>query len=138
MDTDSPAPVKVTMSKKRKGKKVGTPGSGTPQASKRKSSTPKPVTVEQDESWTRVDSRRRTVTSNLSPVEGVVSDAGVTTTSLTGNSSSVAERSDNEEPVSRADGTSENRRMLAERLLPKPRKAGVDELRFSRVLRPRG
>jgi len=154
MDTDPPAPVKATKSKKKKGKKVGTPGSGTPrsapvdamsdssatapethtssaarpQASKRKSSTPKPITVDQDENWTRVDSRPRTGASNLSLVEGVVSDAGVTTTSLTGNSSSVAEHSESEKPASRADGTSENRRTLAERLLPKPRKTGVDDM----------
>ncbi|KAI0925064.1 hypothetical protein AcW2_005759 [Taiwanofungus camphoratus] len=87
--------------------------------------------------WTRVDSRRRSATQQLLKAEGPAgvekppevstSDVGVTTTSVTGNSSSVAEHSE-DELDSRLGPSSENRRTLAEKLLPKPRKTGVDDM----------
>ena len=50
------------------------------------------------------------------------SDAGITT-SVTGTSSPVTERTEDEHALA----TEENRRTLAERLLPKPRKTHVEE-----------
>jgi len=50
-------------------------------------------------------------------------------TSLTGNSSPVAERTEDEAQVYNSRNLPEPRRPLAERMLPKPRKTGVDELR---------
>jgi outer membrane biosynthesis protein TonB len=92
------------------------------------------ISIDTDGSWTRVGSaHRKQHAGAASTSEGpsgpsadpTTSDAGLTT-SLTGNSSPVAERTDDEGLNSR--GT-ETRRPLAERLLPKPRKTGVDELR---------
>ena len=58
-------------------------------------------------------------------LEVSTSDAGITT-SVTGNSSPVTERTEDESALADS-GISENRRTLAERLLPKPRKTGVEE-----------
>lgn len=156
-DTSPPASTKAGKPKKKKGKKAGAAGSGTPRsqpadamsessatapespvsapvrpaASKsRKSSTPKLPPVDTDESWTRVESRRRPATSTLQPTPAEAatpSDAGVTTMSMTGNSSPVTERTD-DELASRTEIPVENRRTLAERLLPRPRKTGVDDM----------
>ncbi|CCM00732.1 uncharacterized protein FIBRA_02772 [Fibroporia radiculosa] len=101
-----------------------TPAPARPTTSKRKSSTPKPPVVDTDGSWTRVEPH----SSRQHPsVESATGDAGVTTTSVTGNSSPVAERTDDDlsSPVVASSG---NRRTLAERLLPKPRKTGVDDM----------
>lgn len=61
------------------------------------------------------------------PLENSTSDAGITT-SVTGNSSPVTERTEDEVELGGASASaSEMRRPLAERLLPKPRKTGVEE-----------
>lgn len=80
------------------------------------------ASAEVDEQWTRVETRRRNTPQLDTAAAGpATSDAGVTT-SVTGGSSPVVERTEDE---SRAGG--DNRRPLAERMLPKPRKTGVDE-----------
>lgn len=99
---------------------------------------PSTISIDTDGSWTRVGPSRRkqsTVgagTVSMSdgpsgPSADPTSDAGVTT-SVTGNSSPVAERTEDEGLVYNTRDP-ETRRPLAERLLPKPRKTGVDELR---------
>jgi hypothetical protein len=143
IDTDAAA-LKSKKSKKRKGKKTGAAFSGTPTpadnhsegssaaaGSSRQPSGKKrqPVNAEQDESWMQVEPRRRQKplssleTGESKSTAELTSDAGVTT-SVTGNSSPVTEQTEDE-----ADPTSapENRRTLAERILPKPRKTGVEE-----------
>ena len=61
------------------------------------------------------------------PLEISTSDAGVTTSVTgTGNSSPVTERTEEESQLA-SSGVSDNRRTLAEKLLPKPRKTGVEE-----------
>ncbi|THH28838.1 hypothetical protein EUX98_g5356 [Antrodiella citrinella] len=146
---------KPSKSKKKKAKKSSTPviGGGTrsvpldaqsessataPEShaptskpAKKKSPTPKPPTmslVDTDDTWTRVETRRR---GNQSPsaahsrdTSGALgSDAGLST-SVTGNSSPVNERTEDESRLQ----VPENRRTLAERLLPKARKTGVDDM----------
>lgn len=140
--------------KKKKAKKTGTSASGAgsgsritpsePQSdssatapesnakpTKKKSPAPKPAasssTLLDDEGpWTRVESRKRNVTQNApegsssSAPHRAESDAGVT--SITGTSSSVADEAEAE-----TSHPEENRRTLAEKLLPKPRKTGVEE-----------
>lgn len=114
---------------------------------KRKSPAPKPTPpstslLDTDGPWTRVESKKRNPPQqqdqlSTSPVGegpsggGVVttSDAGITT-SVTGNSSSVADPTEDESQPRQ--GSPENRRTLAEKLVPKPRKTGVDELSLFR------
>jgi hypothetical protein len=80
--------------------------------------------LDDSEAWTRVESRRKLKSQPADSKGGpqdVTSDAGITT-SVTGNSSPATE----DEP----DGSSaskENRKTLAEKLIPKPRKTGVEE-----------
>lgn len=141
--TPAPAPAAAAakQKKKKKSKKPATaagipldaqsdssataPESSTPAArpqAKRKS-TP----VLDDGPWTRVESRKRTTPapaagSSAAPeLERAASDVGITT-SVTGTSSPVAERTEDEQPGSEA-----QRRTLAERLQPKPRKTHVEE-----------
>ena len=51
----------------------------------------------------------------------------VTTETETGDSSPVAERTDEDKDVRAGWSSNENRKTLAEKLLPKPRKTAVDE-----------
>jgi hypothetical protein len=136
VDTDAPgAPKAAKKAKKKKAasKKAGASvpdnqsegGSSAaaesirPPTSKRRQS----VLGDQEEAWTRVESRRRQ--KNTTQVrEGVsnpelTSDAGVTT-SVTGNSSPVSEDEEATPPP-------EDRRTLAEKMLSKGRKTGVEE-----------
>lgn len=143
VDTDA-APPKPKKSKKKKGKKAAgagdtlTPGgnqsdgsSATGESSRQHSSRKRQsFGAEQDEAWTRVEPRRRQkpLAATLDIDEGkptaeLTSDAGVTT-SVTGNSSPVTERTEDEGPTP----APENRRTLAEKILPKPRKTGVDDM----------
>ncbi|KAI0642353.1 hypothetical protein C8Q79DRAFT_1013638 [Trametes meyenii] len=103
----------------------------------RKSATPKPAPTE-EEGWTKVETKKKAATPAAQgadaqaaagrPQEISTSDAGITT-SVTGNSSPVTERTEDESQSLLADSTtSENRRTLAEKLLPKPRKTGVEDL----------
>ena len=86
--------------------------------------------LDDSEMWTRVESRRK-LKSQPSDSKGgpqdAVSDAGITT-SVTGNSSPATE--DEADPVTQPESSSgpkENRKTLAEKLTPKPRKTGVEE-----------
>ena len=87
-----------------------------------------------NDGWTKVETKKvRAQTSKAggSGAEGApqlevsTSDAGITTSVTgTGNSSPVTERTEEESQLADAP---ENRRTLAEKLLPKPRKTGVEE-----------
>ncbi|OBZ66879.1 hypothetical protein A0H81_13181 [Grifola frondosa] len=105
--------------KKKKAKKATTPVPGVERSSSarkpKKSSTPKP-TVDTDGPWTRVEARR----SKANVSASAPSDAGITT-SVTGNSSPVTERTEDEV-------TNEGKKTLTEKLLPKPRKTGVEDM----------
>ncbi|KAI0761849.1 hypothetical protein BD413DRAFT_588059 [Trametes elegans] len=120
----------------------------------RKSATPKPAPVD-DEGWTKVEAKKKSLQASQGPGAQVASssaperpqeistsDAGIAT-SVTGNSSPVTERTEDESQSQLADSSvSDNKRTLAEKLLPKPRKTGVEDLleepdypQLSRVMR---
>lgn len=145
---DTPTEPATKSKKKKKAKKAGTSagGAGTritptePQSdssatapeshakpTKKKSPGPKPAAhsslLENDGPWTRVEPRKRTApegSASSSAPARPESDAGIT--SITGTSSSVADEAEAE-----TSHPEENRRTLAEKLLPKPRKTGVEE-----------
>ncbi|KAI0333939.1 hypothetical protein GY45DRAFT_1319197 [Cubamyces sp. BRFM 1775] len=114
----------------------------------RKSATPKPAPPAEDEGWTKVGTKKKATTTTQrtgdgqgaasssaadrpQPPEISTSDAGITTSVTTGNSSPVTERTEDEAAAHSsllAESPSENRRTLAEKLLPKPRKTGVEDL----------
>lgn len=83
------------------------------------------ASIDTDGSWTRVKPRRTTTQESGAPAEITTTDAGVTT-SATGNSSPITDRTE-DEAFTRNTTHGENRKTLAEKLLPKPRKTGVDE-----------
>lgn len=94
------------------------------------------TSIDTDGSWTRVGSHRHGPAANSADAdsapsaEPTTSDAGITP-SVTGDSSPVAERADDASFLLTApQSPGDNRRTLAEKLLPKPRKTGVDELRL--------
>ena len=102
------------------------PESSTPvPRPKRKS----PPVLDNDGPWTRVESRKKparaqeATTSTSLSVEQVTSDPGITT-SVTGTSEPTE---DEQEAEGASEREPENRRTLAERLLPKPRKTKVEE-----------
>ena len=86
--------------------------------------------LDDSEVWTRVESRRKPKpqpTGSKSGPQDATSDAGITT-SVTGNSSPATE--DEAGPAPQPDDSSaskENRRTLAEKMVPKSRKTGVEE-----------
>ena len=153
-DTDAGASVKPKKKKKGKSKKAVTEGSGFsgqveeksdatgPEESSplgRSASTRRRQTqlgetggtgLDDSEAWTRVESRRKPKSQpqdSNGPPQDTVSDAGITT-SVTGNSSPATE----DEAASTAQpgppsASKENRKTLAEKLTPKPRKTGVEE-----------
>ena len=98
------------------------------------------ASIDTDESWTRVGSvRRHTPLSKNSTTsfDVTTSDADTGLTPQTGNSSPIAERGTEGEESSSFlldSGSRESgenpRKTLAEKLLPKPRRTGVDELSF--------
>ncbi|TCD65833.1 hypothetical protein EIP91_002138 [Steccherinum ochraceum] len=142
---------KPAKSKKKKSKKTSTPvlGGGTrsvpvdaqsessatapeshapaTKSAKKKSPTPKPPSVslvDTDDTWTRVEPRRRGNAAGGDAAHSRDTSGALGSDVATGNSSPVAERTEDEshpEPT-------ENRRTLAEKLLPKPRKTGVDDM----------
>ena len=147
-----PAPQSKQKSKKKKGKGKDKPT--TADASSAESSTPVPpskpkqkrsspadpstsakstlksppsIDTGTDGSWTRVESHNRKAKQatggELQP------SLSVTTETETGESSPVAEKTTDEDRVEgvRAGWANENRRTLAEKILPKPRKTAVDE-----------
>ncbi|KAF9465523.1 hypothetical protein BDZ94DRAFT_349434 [Collybia nuda] len=89
------------------------------------------ISIDTDGSWTRVESGRRSrgaASASEGPsAEVTSSDAGITTP-VTGNSSPIAERTEDEGLLYTSRNSPENRRTLAERMLPKPRKTGVDDM----------
>ena len=152
-DTDAGGSGKPKKKKKGKSKKAGTEGAGSRAQVEEKSDVADHVDPSSlgrsagsknrqlqsgeeggagldPEAWTRVESRRKPKSqptdSKSGPQDGT-SDAGITT-SVTGNSSPVTE--DEAGPTPQLDASSaskENRRTLAEKLIPKPRKTGVEE-----------
>ncbi|KAH6910504.1 hypothetical protein BKA70DRAFT_1100620 [Coprinopsis sp. MPI-PUGE-AT-0042] len=130
-ETESPAPIPTTSvdqkvattstkPAKAKSQKVNTKGLAGPPVQETSAS------VDTDGSWTRVKPRRKGDPAQH-PLEASTSDAGITT-SATGNSSPVAERTEDETLSSNPRNSGDNRRTLAEKLLPKPRKTGVEDL----------
>jgi hypothetical protein len=113
------------------------PSTETPSKLSRQSSAkPQPsnsaASIDTDGSWTRVESRRQKARQeNTSGTEGQISadlttsDAGVTT-SATGNSSPTNDRTEDEAHIEIPSGSGK-KKTLAEKLLPKPKKTGVDE-----------
>ena len=97
------------------------------------------ASIDTDESWTRVGSVRRhtTLSKNSTASVDATSDADTGLTPQTGDSSPVAERgTEGEESssfllnISSRESGENPRKTLAEKLLPKPRRTGVDELSF--------
>ncbi|KAI0369822.1 hypothetical protein BV20DRAFT_967507 [Pilatotrama ljubarskyi] len=158
-DFDSPSeptekPGAAKSKKKKKSKKASTPipqdaqsesSATAPESASvarkpRKSATPKPQAGD-EEGWTKVETKKKapqpapgagsqagSTSAPERPPEISTSDAGITT-SVTGNSSPVTERTEDESHGLLADSrTSDNKRTLAEKLLPKPRKTGVEDL----------
>lgn len=108
----------------------------TPRPTKKKSPAPKGTSqsssLDQDGPWTRVETRRRASPNPTTPVgtedthpqrglNASTSDAGITT-SVTGTSTPATE------DESHSLAAPENRRTLAEKLVPKARKTGVEDL----------
>lgn len=139
--TDAPATPELptkSKAKKKKAKKAGSTGTGggtraipldaqsessatapessTPVARPTKHKSKSPPVADADGPWTRVETRRR----NGKESQPTPSDAGVTT-SVTGTSSPTGDE------ASQSLDTDANRRTLAEKLLPKARKTGVEE-----------
>ena len=152
-DTDAGSSVKPKKKKKGKSKKTGTEGAGSGAQIEEKSDAASPAEsstlgrsastrkrqpqlgeagaagLDDSEAWTRVESRRKPKSQPKDSKGGSqdASDAGITT-SATGNSSPATE--DEASPTPELDAPSvskENRRTLAEKLIPKPRKTGVEE-----------
>ena len=152
VDTDAGGSGKPKKKKKGKGKKVGMEGTGSGAQAEEKSDAADPAEssalgrsasmkkrqsqlgeaggagLDNSEAWTRVESRRK---PKSQPTKGVpqdgTSDAGITT-SVTGNSSAPTDDEAGPTPESNtASASKENRRTLAEKLIPKPRKTGVEE-----------
>jgi hypothetical protein len=152
-DTDAGAPAKLKKKKKGKSKKAVTEGAGSSGQVGEKSDAVGPAEsstlgrsanskkrqsqlgeeggpgLDDSEAWTRVESRRKPKSQPLDSKGGpqdTVSDAGITT-SATGNSSPATD--DEAGPITQPEPTAsnDNRRTLAEKMIPKPRKTGVEE-----------
>jgi len=150
-DTDAGGPGKPKKKKKGKGKKVGMEGTGSGVQAEEKSDAAGPTEytaigrttsmkkrqsqvgeaggagLDNSEAWTRVESRRKPKSQpSKDGHQDATSDAGITT-SVTGNSSAPTDDEAAPPPESNAASASkENRRTLAEKLTPKPRKTGVE------------
>ncbi|KIM88394.1 hypothetical protein PILCRDRAFT_814293 [Piloderma croceum F 1598] len=79
-----------------------------------------------DGSWTRVESHNRK--AQQAAGDQLQPSLSVTTETETGESSPVTERTDEDKDVVPPRSSNENRRTLAEKLLPKPRKTAVDDM----------
>ncbi len=139
--------------KKKKAKKAGAGGGADAQSEssatapessapiratkpKRGGASGKPAAAE-DHGWMKVDTKKKPVKAGAAvagaaegsdaQAQGLeVSTSDLSTSVTTGNSSPVTERTEDESHL--ADSvSSDNRRTLAERMLPKPRKTGVEE-----------
>ena len=86
--------------------------------------------LDDSEVWTRVESRRKPKpqpTDSKSGPQDATSDAGITT-SVTGNSSPPTEDEAGSGPQpDPASASKDNQRTLAKKMIPKPRKTGVEE-----------
>ena len=152
-DTDAGSSVKPKKKKKGKSKKAGTEGAGSSARVEEKSDAASPAEsstlghpagvrkrqsqlggagsagLDDSEAWTRVESKRKQKSQPADSKGGPqdASDAGITT-SVTGNSSPPTEDEVGPRPEPDvSSGPKENRRTLAEKLIPKPRKTGVEE-----------
>ena len=153
-DTDAGAAAKPKKKKKGKSKKTVTEGAGSSGQIGEKSDTVGPAEssslgrsasskkrqsqlgeeggpgLEDSEAWTRVESRRKPKSQPSDSKGGpqdTVSDAGITT-SVTGNSSPATDDEAGPPTQPKPSSTSkDNRRTLAEKSVPKPRKTGVEE-----------
>lgn len=124
----SDAPAKAKKPKKKKAAKKP----ATPVPEQAPSAVPKsPV---KDEQWTRVETRRRALKTEQPASEGLLAPAPAAdsvqsdsiTTSVTGTSTPTSERTDDEDGEASGSASAGNTRTLAEKLLPKPRKTGVE------------
>ncbi|CDO72084.1 hypothetical protein BN946_scf184962.g27 [Trametes cinnabarina] len=124
-----------------------------PRASSATSTPPKPPSsappAPDDAGWTKVETKKKPLPQNSThdgqrpadasstapaqPLDVSTSDAAITTSVTTGNSSPVTERTEDESHQ----GPPDNKRTLAEKLLPKPRKTGVEECVLLLLLLPR-
>ncbi|KAF7794456.1 hypothetical protein EIP86_005590 [Pleurotus ostreatoroseus] len=150
----APAPPKPKSKKKKAKKAANASAAGVARADDAQSessatapesSTPVPRTkrktppvLDADGPWTRVESRKRPPrqaqesAAGATPAEPVVSDPGITTSvtgSVTGTTEDEREQEqEQEQEMQQPVREPENRRTLAEKLLPKPRKTGVEDL----------
>jgi hypothetical protein len=129
--SEAPSAPQAKKAKKKKAKK---PAAAASEGDKPAAGPSTPKAKEGDagaakeEQWTRVESRRRphadAPQGQLAVPQGsadtIASDA--ITTSVTGTTTPTTERTDEE-----SEASVDNRKTLAEKLLPKPRKTGVDE-----------
>ncbi|THH03277.1 hypothetical protein EW145_g6383, partial [Phellinidium pouzarii] len=76
----------------------------------------------EDASWTRVSTRKRAEANTTTEAELLTSDTNLTT-SVTG-----PENTEEEEEEEESAQDSENRKTFAERMLPRPRKTGVEDM----------
>lgn len=140
--------------KNKKAKKAGAGGAGgdaqsessatAPESSaavrmtkpKKGSAAGKPAGLD-DGGWTKVETKKKPAKAGAAVAEGAegsgsqaqgleVSTSDLATSVTTGNSSPVTERTEDESHLGDS-VSSENRRTFAERMLPKPRKTGVEE-----------
>ena len=98
------------------------------------------ASIDTDGSWTRVGFDRRHIPlskNSTASFDATTSDVDTGLTPQTGSSSPVAERGTEEEEspsflldIGSRESAENPRKTLAEKLLPKPRKTGVDELSF--------
>ncbi|EIW78882.1 hypothetical protein CONPUDRAFT_166760 [Coniophora puteana RWD-64-598 SS2] len=124
-------------------KSTATPAvAGTSQKTQPKEQQPPPQAYDTDSSWTRVEPSRKSKRTkgktegddDTKQQLGVATDFTTSDTGASGASgagdSPVTERTDDEFPVvgTSSGVSSENRRTFAEKMLPKPRKTGVDDM----------
>ncbi|PSR76298.1 hypothetical protein PHLCEN_2v8530 [Hermanssonia centrifuga] len=145
---DTPEPTTKQKSKKKKPKKSTTaapavrstddaqsdssataPEAHTPVARPSTSKRSSPSILDGDGQWTRVEPRKRNPPQLPTAAEGSKTAATVeaSITSVTGTSSPTADPTEDEQQPP-LQPEKNNRRPLAERLLPKPRKTGVDDM----------
>ncbi|KAG6860824.1 hypothetical protein C0995_007155 [Termitomyces sp. Mi166 len=148
--SSTPSPDKAKPTTKDKGKQTTPPSASaisSPEATTRHlNKVQSSVSIDTDGSWTRVESRRNKSGRSVDVTTTSASDADP----ATGTSSPVAERTDvdleadvdDDDHFYTRSSNPEQRRPLAERMLPKPRRTGVesmletpDHATLSRVMR---
>ncbi|KAF5368715.1 hypothetical protein D9615_010318 [Tricholomella constricta] len=151
---DAPAPIPDSSVKSKKGKTTqNTPplpppststAASSPEIRALKHSIQSSASIDTDGSWTRVEPRRSrapgTSAAELTTTTATTTSASEADAPTPGTASPVADRTDDNDNDNDNDNdhgfvarsVPDSRRTLAERLLPKPRKTGVDELRIPR------